>query len=69
MRYIAIFFLFILLPLSADAQEFIPLSKDSILKRVDELKALVDRRNRRETADGVQFTGNNFQDHTRSDQL
>lgn len=44
MRCIAILFLFILLHLSADAQEFIPLHRDSVLKRVDELKALVDEK-------------------------
>lgn len=44
MRYIAILLLFIMLPLSANAQEFTSLQKDSILKRVDELKSLVDKK-------------------------
>lgn len=44
MKHFYIYFLALICSITANAQELIPLHKDSVLKRVDELKALVDEK-------------------------
>lgn len=44
MKYFCVFFLALLCNVTVNAQEFTPLRKDAVLKRVDELKALVDKK-------------------------